>query len=62
MDILAHLMVGSEGTLGFVAEAVFRTVPVLPHAATGLLVFPDLEAATAAAARPGRRRSRPPSS
>lgn len=48
VDILAHLMVGSEGTLGFVAEAVFRTIPRLPHAATGLLVFPDLQAANAA--------------
>lgn len=47
-DMLAHLIVGSEGTLGFVAEAVFRTVPRLPHAATGLLVFPDLQAANAA--------------
>ena len=32
-DILAHLIVGSEGTLGFVAEAVFRTIPRLQHAA-----------------------------
>jgi D-lactate dehydrogenase len=48
VDIMAHLIVGSEGTLGFVAEAVFRTIPRLPHAATGLLVFPDLEAANAA--------------
>ncbi|VXB81453.1 Predicted D-lactate dehydrogenase, Fe-S protein, FAD/FMN-containing [Arthrobacter sp. 9AX] len=48
VDMLAHLIVGSEGTLGFVAEAVFRTVPRLPHAATGLLVFPDLQAANAA--------------
>ncbi|GHD09322.1 FAD-binding and (Fe-S)-binding domain-containing protein [Zhihengliuella salsuginis] len=47
VDILAHLIVGSEGTLGFVAEAVFRTVPRLPHAASGLLVFPSLEAANA---------------
>jgi D-lactate dehydrogenase len=46
VDILAHLVVGSEGTLAFVAEATFRTVPVRPHAATGLLVFPDLRAAT----------------
>ena len=37
VDIMAHLIVGSEGTLGFVAEAVFRTVPRLQHAATGLL-------------------------
>lgn len=48
VDIMAHLIVGSEGTLGFVAEAVFRTIPRLPHAATGLLVFPDLESANAA--------------
>ena len=48
VQILAHLMVGSEGTLGFVAEAVFRTVPVLPQAATGLLLFEDLDAAATA--------------
>ncbi|MBB2943330.1 D-lactate dehydrogenase [Actinoplanes lutulentus] len=48
VDILTHLVVGSEGTLAFVAEATFRTVPIRPHAATALLVFPDLAAATAA--------------
>ncbi|MFD1507322.1 FAD-binding and (Fe-S)-binding domain-containing protein [Georgenia yuyongxinii] len=47
-EILAHLLVGSEGTLGFVTSAVFRTVPRHRHAATGLLVFADLEAATSA--------------
>ncbi len=46
LDILVHLMIGSEGTLGFVAEAVFRTVEVLEHVATGLLVFADIETAT----------------
>jgi D-lactate dehydrogenase len=46
LDILVHLMVGSEGTLGFVAEAVFRTVELVPHVATGLLVFTDVESAT----------------
>jgi D-lactate dehydrogenase len=45
-EILAHLMIGSEGTLGFVGEAVFRTVPLLPHTATGLLVLPGLAEAT----------------
>ncbi len=46
IDILAHLMVGSEGTLGFVAEAVFETVPIAPAIATALLIFPSLDAAT----------------
>lgn len=46
VDILAHLMVGSEGTLGFIAEATFRTVPLRPHAATGFLVFDSIERAT----------------
>jgi len=45
VEMLAHLAIGSEGTLGFVAEAVFRTVPKPTHTATALLVFPDLHAA-----------------
>lgn len=48
VDILAHLVVGSEGTLAFVAEVTFRTVPIRPHVATGLLVFDSLHAATSA--------------
>lgn len=48
VDILAHLIVGSEGTLAFVAEATYRTIPVLPHVATTLLVFSNLEEAAAA--------------
>ncbi|MGH3703153.1 MAG: FAD-binding and (Fe-S)-binding domain-containing protein [Agromyces sp.] len=47
IDILTHLVVGSEGTLAFVAEATFRTVPIKPHIATGLLYFDSLTAATA---------------
>ncbi|AYY12025.1 FAD-binding oxidoreductase [Actinobacteria bacterium YIM 96077] len=46
VDILTRLVVGSEGTLGFVAEVTMRTVPVLPHAATTLLVFDSLPRAT----------------
>lgn len=46
VEILAHLLVGSEGTLGFVAEAVFDTVPIASSIATALVVFPSLEAAT----------------
>ncbi|MEU9741610.1 FAD-binding and (Fe-S)-binding domain-containing protein [Micromonospora chersina] len=47
-DLLTRLVVGSEGTLAFVAAATFRTVPVHRHAATGLLVFDTLGAAMAA--------------
>ncbi len=47
-QILAHLVVGSEGTLGFVAEVTLQTVPVRAHTATTLLVFDDLGAANRA--------------
>jgi len=47
-ELLAHLIIGSEGTLAFVAEATFRTVPIRPLAATGLALFPDLDAAARA--------------
>lgn len=43
--ILQRLLIGSEGTLGFVAEAVLRTVEIPPEVATGLLVFPTLQEA-----------------
>ncbi|MFC5066301.1 FAD-binding and (Fe-S)-binding domain-containing protein [Actinomycetospora atypica] len=46
IDVLAHLMVGSEGTLGFVADVVLDTLPVLPHAATSMLVFANTADAT----------------
>ncbi len=46
--ILEHLVIGSEGTLAFVAEARFRTVPIQPEISTGLLVFDTLSDAMAA--------------
>jgi D-lactate dehydrogenase len=46
IDIISHLIIGSEGTLAFVAEATFRTVPIKPHVATSLLVFDSLQQAT----------------
>lgn len=42
LDILAHLLIGAEGTLGFISEAVMETVPDYAEKATGLLYFPDI--------------------
>ena len=46
VDIFQHVLIGAEGTLAFIAEAVLNTVPDLPVKYTGLLLFPDLYAAT----------------
>jgi D-lactate dehydrogenase len=42
IDVLAHLMIGSEGTLGFISEITYRTVPDHPHKASALILFDDL--------------------
>ncbi len=45
VDIIEHLMIGSEGTLGFIAEITYETVPELANKASSLIVFPDIETA-----------------
>ena len=50
LDILAHLLIGAEGTLGFISEAVLHTVPDYPFKSTALLFFPDIYAACKAIA------------
>jgi D-lactate dehydrogenase len=42
IDIIQHLMIGSEGTLGFISEVTFRTLAVPAYKATGLMLFPDI--------------------
>ncbi len=43
LDILTHLLVGSEGTLGFISAVTYDTVLDHPHKASALMVFPDVE-------------------
>jgi D-lactate dehydrogenase len=45
LDILAHLLIGAEGTMGFISEAVLETIPDYPCKATSLLYFNDIFAA-----------------
>jgi D-lactate dehydrogenase len=45
LDILAHLLIGAEGTLAFISEAVLQTVPDYRFKSTALLYFPDIYAA-----------------
>jgi len=45
VDILAHLMIGSEGTLGFISRITYQTVPEYAHKASALAFFEDMESA-----------------
>ena len=47
LEIFRRLLVGSEGTLAFLAEAVFETVPLPARTTTAWVHFPDIEAAIA---------------
>jgi D-lactate dehydrogenase len=47
LEIFRRLLVGSEGTLGFVAEAVFETVPLPAKTTTAWVHFPSIDAAIA---------------
>jgi D-lactate dehydrogenase len=50
VSIFSHVLIGAEGTLAFISEAVLNTVPDLPVKYTGLLLFPDIHSACAAIA------------
>ncbi|MFC4495128.1 FAD-binding and (Fe-S)-binding domain-containing protein [Streptomyces ovatisporus] len=51
VSILRGLAVGSEGTLGFISDIVFDTLPLHRRTSTGLLFFPSLAAAATAVPR-----------
>ena len=46
VQIFRRLLIGSEGTLGFIAEAVFETVPKPPKTTVSWLHFDGIESAT----------------
>lgn len=49
-DIFAHLLIGGEGTLGFIVSAELNTLPLLPVYSSAMLYFKDATKAAAAAA------------
>ena len=51
IDILAHLMIGSEGTLGFMTRITYQTVVEDPCKASALVFFPDIRSACEAVIR-----------
>jgi D-lactate dehydrogenase len=50
IDILTHLMIGSEGTLGFISSITYKTVPEHPFKTTALVIFDTIETACQAVA------------
>ena len=49
VEIVKRLMIGSEGTFGFVSRATYNTVPEWPHKASAFVMFPDVHSACSAA-------------
>lgn len=47
-EMLAHLMVGSEGTLAFLSEVSMKTLPIAPYKASAMIYFPDMVTAAKA--------------
>ena len=51
IDMIARLMIGSEGTLGFISEITHNTIRKYPLKASAFLVFPDIRTASVAVTR-----------
>lgn len=47
-DIMTHLMIGSEGTLGFISDVVYKTVVEHRHKASSLMLFSNMHTACSA--------------
>lgn len=51
IDVISHLMIGSEGTLGFISHITHKTIDILPFKATSLVIFDSLSDAGLAVQR-----------
>src|SRR5574344_109993 len=47
-DIIAHLLVGSDGTLAFLSEVTMTTLPLPPFRASAMIYFSDIKEAARA--------------
>lgn len=47
-EIIAHLLVGSEGTLAFLSEVTMRTAPLYSYRASAMIYFSDIKEAAKA--------------
>lgn len=43
IEIIKHIMIGSEGTLGFISRITYKTVVEHSHKASALIIYPDME-------------------
>ena len=48
IDIILHLLVGSEGTLAFLSEVTMKTLPIAPLQANAMIYFKDMAEASRA--------------
>lgn len=53
IDIFAHLLIGSEGTLGYIVSAELDTLPLHSHYSSAMLYFKDVTSAASHASRLG---------
>ncbi|MDG3087829.1 FAD-binding and (Fe-S)-binding domain-containing protein [Vibrio hannami] len=51
IDMISHLLIGSEGTLGFISEITHNTIRKYPLKASAFIVFPDIRTASVAVTR-----------
>lgn len=45
IDVIKHLMIGSEGTLGMIADITYHTIEDHPYKASSLMIFKDIRLA-----------------